>query len=82
MATKLSPRMLEHLAFALLIENSDGRLRGMRPGHPANLRTHEALVRRGLLHEDAERFVTLTDEGRKTAVHELSKLASKVASGF
>ena len=51
---KLSKTMIEHLQWMHGIQQSKtGRIKMKRPAYHENLRTHLALVRRGLVREDA-----------------------------
>jgi len=62
---KLSKTMVDHLLFAVRVAGGPGAaVRARPPGHPENRRTHEALVRRGLVRVDAEGYVEVTDAGR------------------
>jgi hypothetical protein len=65
---KITPAQRSMLQFMLDAEK-DG-MTTLRPVHKANLQTHDALVRKGLVHEhepDEHGFVntTMTEEGRR-----------------
>jgi len=68
---KLSQRMLEDLKWCVGVEDSNKGQKtkiGMRrPTHHQNIVTHEALLRRGMLEEDAEGNIRVTEAGRKAA---------------
>lgn len=71
MMKKISPAMKGMLKFMLMWEESP-QVQTARPGHYENLQTHNALLRRGMIREDApsEHGVVishLTDKGRAEA---------------
>lgn len=62
---KLSKTMLEHLRWMRDVQKSGLEMR--RPGHYENLRTHNALVRRGLVAEEADGRSYVTAAGISAA---------------
>lgn len=68
MRKKLSPTMKEHLITTIPLAGGPGaKVRCRPPFHHENLRTYEALVRRGLLRVDAEGYTEVTPEGHAEA---------------
>lgn len=68
MRNKLSKTMREHLVHTIPLAGGPGAKVRCRPGgHPENRRTHDALVRRGMLRVDGDGYVEVTPEGRAEA---------------
>ncbi len=69
MKTKLSPTMKDHLRSARITCGGPGAtVRGRPPGHPENLRTFEALVRRGMPRVDGDGYIEVTEAGRTAEI--------------
>lgn len=69
MKIKLSPTMRDHLRSARITCGGPGaQVRGRPPGHPENLRTFDALVRRGMLRVDEEGYIEVTEAGRTAEI--------------